>query len=89
MFASATYFGFVAVTSLTLLLFLCSDDSFADREMPETVMSIDQYLIISLTVVMQQYSQDLPSSELFVQHTSGIRLQVDNSLTQQSNQILL
>lgn len=51
-----TYVGFVDVTSLTLLLFLCSDDSFADREMLEIVMSIDQYLIISLTVMTQQYS---------------------------------
>lgn len=50
------YFGFVAVTSLTLFLFPHSDDSFADREIPETVMSIDQYLIISQTMMMQQYS---------------------------------
>lgn len=50
------YFGFVAVTSLTLLLFPHSYDSFADREKPETVMSIDQYSIISQTMMMQQYS---------------------------------
>lgn len=34
--------------------------------MPETLMSMDQYLIISLTVMMQLYSQDLPLFKLFV-----------------------
>lgn len=75
-------------TSFTLLLLPCSDDSFADGEMPETVMSVDQYLIISLTVMMQVYSQDLPLLKLFAWHTSGIRVQVENTFipTQQSNQ---
>lgn len=49
-------FGGKILLFYLLLLFVCSDDSFADREMPETVMSIDQFLIISLTGMMKQYS---------------------------------
>lgn len=51
-------------------------------------MSIDQYLIISQTVMMQQYSSDLPLCELFVHQSSKITLQVDNSFIpkQQLNQ---
>lgn len=55
--------------------------------MPETVMSVDQYLIISLTVMMQPYSEDLDLCKLFVQRTNGICFQVCNSSvpTQPSN----
>lgn len=74
-----TDFCFENRTNFTLLLLRCSDDSFADSEMPETVMSVDQYLIISLTVMMQVYSQDLPLLKLFLRHTSEIRLQVENT----------
>ena len=46
-------FALVTVTSSTVLLLPLCDSAFADREMPETVMSVDPFLIISLTVMIQ------------------------------------
>ena len=47
-------FASVTVTGFTVLLLLLCDNAFADREMPGTVMTVDPFLIISLTVMIQQ-----------------------------------
>lgn len=50
-------FTLVTVTGSAVPLLPHCDKAFADREAPETVMSGDQFLIISLTVTIRRSSE--------------------------------